>query len=176
MQIALFFLLGILSLFIAVEDFRSRKISLIVLLLWLLSALGSVLLKHSLKEVFFNAALNCLFVLIVFFILTVYSSAKEKKIINIIDTKIGMGDFIFFLVLGISFSPSNYILFFAASSFLTLIWAISARLLYPKSSKEIPLAGALAVQFIFLLSLRIFISGFDLYGDAWIINFLFNNF
>lgn len=164
----------LLSAILAFQDIKTRQISLYVLLLWLGVALAIVFQKYPVKEVGFNTLVNGSFVLIVFLILTAYFSAKEKQIVNIIDKYIGLGDLAFFLLLGVCFSPANYLLFFTCGLFLTLVGSVLLQLFYRNTAPEIPLAGAFAVQFIFLLSLRYFIRDFDPYSDSWMYKIFFN--
>ena len=82
--------------------------------------------------------------------ITVYFSVKERTFVNIINTKIGIGDVLFFIACAFIFSLPNFILFF---TFSLLASALIVALFQKSIGKQnIPLAGIMSV-FLGLISL-----------------------
>ncbi len=129
---------------IAYEDFKFRAISW-----WWLPLLGIALAVPALshiqgKMLITYFSLNALFIIIQFIILTLYFSLKNGKLINILNQYLGIGDVLFFIIIGLFFAPVLYITFFIFSLFITLagflVWKSTT-----KNNATIPLAGALAL-------------------------------
>ncbi len=128
---------------IAYEDFNHRAISW-----WWLPLLAIALIIPALyyiegKILFTYFSLNVSFIAIQFIVLTLYFSLKKGKVTNILNQYIGLGDILFFIIIGFFFSPIFYITFFIVGLFITLagflVWKITT-----KRHASIPLAGALA--------------------------------
>jgi hypothetical protein len=88
-----------------------------------------------------------IFVLVNLIGLCFYFSLKHKKIINPIDTFVGLGDIVFFLAITPLFNKSDYILFFVFGLIFALILHIG--LSFIKPSNTVPLAGYMSLFLIF---------------------------
>jgi hypothetical protein len=101
---------------------------------------------------------------------TLFVWLKEKKLKNIVDSYLGLGDILFFLVLTIVFSPLNFIVFYLGSIMLiTVIYGCI--ILFSKQTKTlIPLAGAMSVLLIMVLIADVMLSTFNVYQDIIILN------
>ncbi len=129
---------------IAYEDFKYRAISW-----WWLPFLAIALIIPALyhipgKTLLTYFSLNVSFIAIQFIILTLYFSLKHGKFINILNQYLGTGDLLFFIIIGLFFSPILYITFLIVGLFVTLggflIWKSTT-----KKNATVPLAGALAL-------------------------------
>jgi hypothetical protein len=96
---------------------------------------------------------------------TLFISLKEKKVKNIIDSYLGLGDVLFFLVLTTIFSPINFMVFFLGSMLISTIIYGSIQLANQQKQTFIPLAGAMSVMLIISLVLQLAIPSLNFYND-----------
>jgi hypothetical protein len=136
------FLIGLL--FLIVQDFKERKVTL--LLFPILLIIGAFLhLKTQFVEVLLlNLIINLGLVLVVLSMLLLYVMFIMKKKFNEV---IGLGDLLFFVVLAVSFPTVSFVLLFCSSLLFSLIIYLIFK---SKIGKHIPLAG-LQGLFLFLL-------------------------
>ena len=75
-----------------------------------------------------------------------------------INKALGLGDVIFFLILGLFFSPANFILFYTGALILSLItfllWAFIKK--KPLSKTEFPLISGMGIGLVLVIVLNIF--------------------
>ncbi|MBA8986150.1 putative membrane protein [Sphingobacterium soli] len=131
---------------IAVEDFLNRMVHIVWYSLLMIGILGYSL-KRTDWEVFLENTLLCLtFIAILILLMTLYFSIKEKKIVNLFDQYLGLGDILFFIVIGFYFDIISYILFFIGSLLISLLFT---PIIFKFQGKEnyIPLAGLQSVCF-----------------------------
>lgn len=152
---------------ITIQDFRQRKISWILIPLLILFMVMSAAITNSLTQVFRFALFNSCFMIFQLVLLTLYFSIKKKKITNIINSNIGIGDILFFLVLCLAFSPLNFTIYYLSSLIITLIgFTIYKKKIIGIMKAEIPLAGAFAISLILCLGMKYFVP-ISLYQDNW---------
>lgn len=84
--------------------------------------------------------------------LLLYYSIKEKKIINPIDSMIGLGDVLFFLSIAPLFNLKSYILFFITGMIFSLVIHLLVNRF--KKQKTVPLAGYMAIMFVIFIGLK----------------------
>jgi low temperature requirement protein LtrA len=164
-------ILILFSLFIIVfQDFKQRQISwfLIPLLFAGFVYKASLYKDSALTGFLFNAA----FIVLQLICLTLYFSIKNKRFLNIIDTHLGLGDVLFFLVVCTVFSPLNFIAFYVCSMIITLVAVIAYNLFSSRQTKDIPLAGAMAGALMILLLTTIAMPGVDFYNDGYLLNII----
>lgn len=154
MQKLLSLILIIILIPIIIEDFRSRKISLI----WLFGILiNSIILqmftKVSFSDLIFHTSINLCIVAVNYGILTVYFSIKNKKLINLSNYYLGLGDVIFLISVSFLFSPLNFVCFIIFSLFFTLLYTLFARLVSLNKFKTVPLAGLQSLFLILVLTM-----------------------
>jgi hypothetical protein len=152
------------------QDFRTRQISWYLIPLLLSLFIFKAFFLLSLSEITRNSLFNFIFILLQLLALTAYISFKKKKLTNIINTYIGIGDVLFFIVICLSFSPANFILFYVLSNVIILISFLAYNIITKKSSKEIPLAGGMAGVIILLIIFSHFIPQIAFYNDNNIIS------
>jgi len=95
-------------------------------------------------------------------------SLKEKKITNIIDSHLGLGDVLFFIVLTVAFSPVNFIVFYLGSVLLTSLIYGGIVLITKNQGTLIPLAGAMSLLLIVALIMDETSSSLHFYQDIFI--------
>jgi len=77
--------------------------------------------------------------------LFLYASVKSKRIINPIDSSIGLGDIVFFVAIIPLFFSTTYIFFFSTG----MLFSIICHLLFTKNKEaHVPLAGYLSIYLI----------------------------
>jgi hypothetical protein len=160
----------IAALIIALQDFRSRTVSAFVLLLLFAALLASALYKRSAIEALSFAFINIALVVLQMGGLTLYFSLKNKELTNIFDSYIGWGDIALFLALAPVLAPLNFVLLFLGTTFIGLVGFILAKIIRPKISREIPLAGVMALMLCMLFVLK-YTFCFSFYDDSWLLNF-----
>lgn len=171
MQLLITLLLIATLTIVVVQDFRERMISwLLVPVLFILFSVNG-LLESSIKEVAAGFAINLAFIVLQLLVLTIYFSARKKKLVNIIDTLLGLGDVLLFIVLCAAFSPVNYFIFYLGSLLLTILGFGAYKALKGRST-TIPLAGAMSIGMIILLCTRLFAESSCLYNDTHVLNFI----
>lgn len=153
-----FSIIIILSLaMIAIEDLRRRNFRIIWLLVSVGSAIAFGLLSEESNFQWTYLALNTAFIAFNIVGLVLYFSVKEKKLINIVNTKLGLGDLLFFVFLILGFSTLNLIVFFFLAVLVSLIFGILALAISKKkqtvASTKIPLAGIFSVGYIIVLAI-----------------------
>lgn len=160
-----FFLVFLISLGLVVfQDFKQRAISWWILPVMLISYLAYS--NQPMDELFNSLFLNLLFLTVNFLVLTIYFSLKASSLVNIIDSKIGLGDVLFFIVSAFIFSLPNFILFFTFSLLISVITALVFKT--KMRERNIPLAGIMSV-ILFLISAsdRLFSFNF-MRNEEWI--------
>ena len=170
MQPALLAILIAILLIFVYQDFKSRAISWFLIPILLMVIIINALMTINIEELTIFSGINLILVLVNFLGVTLIISLKEKKIKNIINSYLGLGDVLFFLVLTTLFSPINFIVFFIGSIFLiTLIYG-GAMLFSKQKNTLIPLAGAMSLVLIVVLLVQQFTTSFNLYQDLFIIH------
>lgn len=157
-------------LIVGFQDFKYRMISwwLIPVLLFLFILKGSSVL--TVREQIHYALFNLTFIVFQLLGLTLYYSLKNKKLYNIIDTQLGLGDILFFPILCVAFAPVNFIIFYLGSLVITLLIFFISR--FSMQTKEIPLAGSVAmILMISLLADNLQLT-WQSYNDGFFINIL----
>jgi hypothetical protein len=149
-------------LVVVFQDFRHREISWSLIPLIFAGFTFKGLLLISGKELLSYFIFNVFFILLQFTCLMLFYSLKNKKLYNIINTHIGLGDILLFVSLTVAFSRVNFILFYLSSMLITAIFFL-IRNGY-RQSKDIPLAGCVALTLIVLISAGFF-SEINFYSD-----------
>lgn len=141
----MYIILFLILFALAIQDFRQREISgLLIFILFIVSfSLNSYhfSIQSSLQNILFNG----IFILVEFIGLTLYFSIRHGKLINPIDTFIGMGDLLFLIAVSALFSFQQYLLFFSISLFTALLLYFIPYIKLVWKEKKIPLAGVLAI-------------------------------
>jgi hypothetical protein len=157
-----FFLNGLLLIIlfsIIIQDFLFKKIDIISLFLFV--SCGILIEFNSVsKDIFLNNfILNFSFLIINLFILHLFYAIKEKKMVMVINSALGMGDLLFWFGLIFYFSFFNFILFYIFS----LVFALILYSIY--RWQKIPLAGLQAFIFGFIYYINEYHFGLDFYDD-----------
>jgi hypothetical protein len=127
----------------------------------------AILYKNDILHDFF---LNTLFILLQLVCLTLYFSIKKKKLFNIVDTYMGLGDILFFIVVCAVFSPVNFIAFYFISMILTLTGVLLYNFFSSRPATDIPLAGSMAAVLLLIVVTTFIFPGINFYNDGLILN------
>jgi len=137
-------LIGPVLGWIAVQDFRERRISLVAL--FLLFGLGTIYagLVFQWDELPGKILANSLFGSVILVSGTLL--VRLRRSWDRVSTLIGAGDFLFLLAISPMFSFGSFLVFLNTSILLTLVLFGAKRILFgvPKD-RTIPLAGAFAI-------------------------------
>lgn len=153
---------------IVFQDFKQRQVSwFLIPLAFLGFAYKAFMYRESMLSGFlFNTA----FIVLQLICLTLYFSIKNKKFLNIIDTYLGLGDVLFFIVVCVVFSPVNFIAFYLCSMVITLFAMLAYNFFSSRKTNSIPLAGAMAGALMILMVTARTTSGIDFYNDGYLLN------
>jgi len=160
-------LIGLLSIIIY-QDFKSREISWFLIPLLFIVGIANALYNINLFEFTSYVGINLSIIILNLLGVTLFVSLKEKKLKNIIDSYLGLGDVLFFLVLTTIFSPFNFILFFIGSILITSIVYVAIILLNKQKQTLIPLAGAMSLLLVIALVVQFIYPSFNFYQDLFI--------
>lgn len=129
---------------IVYQDFKSRLISLWLIVIFAVANISQYLLLHSAYQLLENSIFCLVYFLFSFLVIFLFYYIKHKKFEKIIDSKIGWGDIFIFLILGVCIEPVHLIFFFTAA----FIISISVYFLFLRAKVSIPLAGLIIPIYI----------------------------
>ena len=145
--IVLLILISLLAV-VVFQDFKSRAISWVLIPLLFIGFIAYGILTIEVGELITFFGINLYIVFSSLLGATLIISIKNRKLTNIINTYLGLGDVLFFVVLTTVFSPINFILFFIGSIFITgIIYGVFS-LFNRKQVVLTPLAGAMSLLLI----------------------------
>jgi hypothetical protein len=147
MLIASGFLLFITSLAIAYQDFKTRMISVWLIVLFGILNLLLYLLSNSWYQLLENGIFCFTYFLFSYLVIHLFYFIKTKRFGKLLDHKIGWGDVLLILLTGICLEPVSLIYFFT----FTFLVSIVIYTFFLKTNKRIPLAGVLVVCYIVYL-------------------------
>lgn len=156
---AITILLTMVLIKIFIEDLRERKVSLYLFLIAILAG-GYLHFHQGLHVVFlFVISLNVSMLGILTVALWLYTELKMQKKLR--DT-FGLGDFLFFLFLGVSFPSVTFLVLFSFSLIFSLLLFVIVR--GSLRNKMVPLAGFQSVFVGLVFVLNSFFHVIDLYA------------
>lgn len=157
-------LIGLLSV-VVYQDFKSKEISWLLIPLLFVGFLTKAFLTIEFTELLTYFGINLTLVTINLLGVTMIISLKEKKLTNILNSHLGLGDVLFFLVITVVFSPINFVAFYLGS-ILTITLIYGAVILANKNKKTlVPLAGAMSLLLIIAMMVEQIIPLFNFYQD-----------
>jgi hypothetical protein len=158
----------------AVQDFRSRSISVWILPLICVSLTATQGFQSEWSVLAYNAAVNIILLLFMYVTMTLWFSVKARSWVRLDDVYIGRGDLFLLLLLTPAFAPFNFLLFFIAGSVAALIVYGTLNMFRPDANRLIPLAGILGITLLLFCFYELFSGGaFRLSADF--LNIIFNN-
>lgn len=156
--------IGILMILV-VQDFKSRAISWFIIPLLFVVYTVKAILTIEVTELLIYFGINILMVFTNLLGVGVMVSLKEKKITNILNTYLGLGDILFFIVIAVVFSPLNFFIFFMGSVLVSSIVYGLMMLTNKKQQLPFPLAGAMSLLLVIASLLEYFNSSIQFYQD-----------
>lgn len=137
------------GLSIIFQDFKARQIYLWLILLFIAASVTRFYSLNGLSSLIQNTIFFIVYFLFMFCVLMIYFFLKNKKITWLINTHIGWGDLLLFMV-GVTLSPGLMIYFFT----FTFIIGILCWIIYRGKWQTIPLAGLIALCYLCLLGVQ----------------------
>lgn len=164
-----------LLLIIIYQDFRYRAVSWVVIPLMFAAFAVNSILTTDVSTFLQSLVFNIGFIFIQLLAVTAYFCIKYGTFINITAKYIGWGDIWFLTVVASVFSPVNFIVFYVMSLLSILIIAITLRLINRNTATTIPLAGAMALILLMVVSVNSFNRGFDFQNDQVFLSLLISS-
>lgn len=143
-MLLLFYIITTISLLgIAFQDFKERRVSLILFISYLISGILIFYLKcNSLYFFVFTLLSNLIIILSILFTILIFSKYIIKKAFF---SLIGLGDILFFIAFSFSFPTFTFLNFFIFSIIFTFAIHFLFKLITPSKLSTIPLAGGMAI-------------------------------
>jgi hypothetical protein len=166
-------LIAAVLLVIFLQDLKSRAVywflfpSLVILLAYLR-------FQHSFSWPDWekSVSINIGFIALQLLFLTLYFSVRNKKLINITNELLGLGDILFLLSISFYLSVLNFLFFYIISLIGALLIWLTWQSLSTKKNKYIPLAGFQSLIFMLFLACDWWLRSFDLTNDTWLLNLI----
>jgi len=127
---------------------------------------------HELLAIWQPALINIGFLASQILLVSAYFSIKNKRLINITDQLLGLGDILFLLSISIYLSVLNFLVFYILSLVIVLFSWLTWQLFSQKKGHEIPLAGLQALILIVVLSCDWWVKNLNLTVDTWLLNLI----
>jgi prepilin signal peptidase PulO-like enzyme (type II secretory pathway) len=128
---------------IAYQDFRTRLISVWIIILFTVFNTGVYVSFYSFRHLFENSFFLVCYLALLFCVLQLYFYIKHKKFERIIDKSVGLGDVLLFIVIGCCLEPPVMIYFFTLSFIAGVLFY-----LFRKNTKTVPLAGITVLLYL----------------------------
>jgi hypothetical protein len=119
------------------QDFKSRLINTWLIILFTLSNVCLYLISYPIYQFIENTIFCISYFLFCYLILHLYFYLKTKTFQKILDTKLGSGDILIFLSIGICIEPIHLIFFFTGAFIISII----SFAIFFRSKPSIPLVG-----------------------------------
>lgn len=131
-----------------VSDFKTRKISLIFLIVFAALSVFVSVEQSGLNEMWINSIYNILLLIYMSVGVILYLWIKNRRLTNPLNAHLGLGDVLFILSLVPLFTLRAYLWFLIIGMSLSLVWGlIKGR--YSKQPVSIPLVGTIGVLLCF---------------------------
>jgi hypothetical protein len=155
------------------QDFKERQFSAIILpclfFLFVYFNISSI----GLSEYLDNIKINLVCTILVFSLLTILISLKNRKLVNITKSHFALGDLLFYVTCCFLFSFLNYfIFFFLLTPLLIIISIIIVKALRKDFNDQIPLAGIQSGILMLFFIAQIFSDYIRLNKDYQLMNLL----
>lgn len=165
-------ILILMLLFLFYQDMKYRAVYWLLFPALLMLLFPIVLRQLSFAETMRNGLCNLAFIISQLLIVSIYFSIKKRRLINITQDYLGLGDVFFLFVIAFYFSPLNYIVFYMTSLVLVLLLAIVFIIRGKKQLLKIPLAGLQAILFLIILIVDWNNSAVNLNDDLLMLNLM----
>lgn len=156
-------------LVIMYEDFKNRTIHTFLPFLLFICLVAKYYTSANLGNHIQTIGINIVFLIIQILLAMLFFTIKEKKMVNIFESYLGVGDILFLLSLSPAFSTINFIIFYTISlAIIAILYLVAATTKWVNRNHQIPLAGLQAILFIVVLCTEFYSKQFRL-GIDWIV-------
>jgi hypothetical protein len=130
------------SIAITYQDFKYRLISVWVIVVFAMVSVGDYLYLNGPYQLLENGIMLLLYILLSYLSLVLFYYLKTRSFVKLIDNKIGLGDILLIMIIGLCLEPMTMIVFFTLTFFLSVVLQIALI-----RNKSVPLAGIVAISF-----------------------------
>lgn len=156
-SIIFFCLLIVCCVVIAYQDFKTRSVSLWVLILFVAVCAASVVYFRDAVTLIYNVIGITAYFGLIWLGLKLYLYVKHKRNVKLLNEQFGAGDIWVILGLGATFNLIGNILFFCAAFTITLLIALIYSQVKNKSPQTMPVPLAGILVFLYLSAIAILI-------------------
>jgi Flp pilus assembly protein protease CpaA len=128
---------------IAYQDFKTRMISLWIIILFAVVNTGAYVSSFSFYHLFENSLFLACYLVLLFCVLQLYFYIKNKKFEKLVDRSIGLGDILLFIIIGCCLEPQIMIYFFTITFIAGVVYYFAG-----KRGKTVPLAGITVLLYL----------------------------
>jgi len=156
MEITLTIILLVGLILITIQDFRYRAIHILVVLVVFATSMGVLWTQKGILINFKTIG----YILVVFSLLWLYLTIKNRSFINPFANYIGLGDFLFLIAISPLFSLFSFIVYFITGISIAAVLCIVLKKYIKKNT--IPLAGILAA-YLLIITINNFFFNSDIF-------------
>jgi hypothetical protein len=167
MQNIITLLLCTVLVLISYYDFRYRALPVYLIVIAVILSILFSIVSNVLSLVFKFSGENLLLLSLQLGLTSLYFSARKRRLTNIFESYLGLGDLVFFLVLVFCFSPLNFIIFIIISGFVTILVYFGAN-----RKALIPLAGCQSLILCVVLLATFISTNIQPYNDLFLAEIL----
>jgi len=156
-------LISIVLIGISIRDFAAREIEVYYFLLMAITVIVFCMVRTDVVTMIQNVLVNCIqLVLLLGCLIGYYQFRYGKADSNFFNTRLGIGDLLFWIVTTPLFAPVNFILWMVVSLLFSLVVHSCVVLVSGKKHSTVPLAGLQAIILIIVLMIDQFVLYFGL--------------
>lgn len=153
---------------IAFQDFKSRLVSLHILILFASFTVLSVLINRDKLTLFYNAVFALMYLFVLWIGIKAYYFFKYKTHIIIVNHLLGLADIIVIFFIALTFNVIGVILFFCSGFVICLILFLLYNSLFKRKTQSIPLAGFLVIYFIISIIILNLVDTYSLIDNSFV--------
>ena len=158
-----------LLVIISYQDFKERQIYWALFPLVAASIILESLLYKPTQSLFHFLPANFFIIIVELLFVLMYIKLKSRGSSNFFNN-IGLGDILFLMILSISLSTVNLLVFLIIALIITLISWETYKKILSKKGVHIPLCGFLAIQLATVFLIDYCLPSFNRYHDLGLIN------
>lgn len=154
----------VLLLNIAFQDFKTRRINVLLLIFLAVTFIADGILSLTIYNYARDIVFNLAFLAFQSIFLILYFMFRKIPVRNILNSFLGAGDIVFIVIMTFCFSSMNFILFYITGLILSLaLWMLTRT--FTVNKIEVPLAGYMASFMAIILAVTYLYPGFDRFNS-----------
>ncbi len=121
MNTLLLVLIFVSGIILIIQDWKNKSIGAWILLLFSVSVISYSFFNVAFRQFYLISLYNLSYLVLLFILLTIYFSFKNRNLVNILDRYLGWGDVLVLIALCSAFIPIGFVLFVTLCSLFAAI-------------------------------------------------------